>query len=118
MNNEERSEKVKELKKDWKKAISEGNIEKAVSFLRQQGLSKAAKKSGRQTSEGVVLSYIHGGGKIGVMLEVVGIPVGRTGKRNGTFRHLPELPDRFEMLRTVGEFRKMVGILRTLLSVV
>ena len=70
---------VKELREktgtgfiDCKKALEEtnGDIEKAVDFLRQKGLSAAAKKSGRIASEGVVGSYIHGGGKIGVLIEV------------------------------------------------
>lgn len=57
---------------DCKKALSEenGDIDKAVDWLRKKGLSAAAKKSGRIASEGMVSSYIHGGGKIGVMLEV------------------------------------------------
>jgi elongation factor Ts len=57
---------------DCKKALSEsnGDIEKAVEFLRIKGLSKAAKKAGRDTSEGLVLSYIHPGNRIGVLLEV------------------------------------------------
>ena len=57
---------------DCKKALAEteGNLEKAVEFLRKRGLATAAKKSGRVTSEGVVASYIHGGGKLGVLLEV------------------------------------------------
>ncbi len=57
---------------DCKEALKEtaGDIEKAVDYLRKKGLSKAAKKSGRVTSEGTVGSYIHGDGKIGVLLEV------------------------------------------------
>ncbi len=57
---------------DCKKALaeSEGNLEKAVDILRKKGLAAAAKKSGRVTSEGAVASYIHGGGKLGVLLEV------------------------------------------------
>ncbi len=70
---------VKELREktgagfvDCKKALTEtnGDIEKAVDYLRQKGLSAAAKKAGRVASEGVVGSYIHGGGKIGVLIEV------------------------------------------------
>ena len=70
---------VKELREktgagfvDCKKALEETScdIEKAVDYLRQKGLSAAAKKSGRIASEGVVGSYIHGGGKIGVLIEV------------------------------------------------
>jgi elongation factor Ts len=57
---------------DCKKALSEsdGDMEKAVDILRKKGLSAAAKKSDRITSEGLVGSYIHAGGKIGVLLEV------------------------------------------------
>jgi elongation factor Ts len=70
---------VKELREktgagfiDCKKALAEtgGDIEKAIEYLRQKGLSAAAKKAGRTASEGVVASYIHGGGKIGVLVEV------------------------------------------------
>jgi elongation factor Ts len=57
---------------DCKKALTEtgGNQEAAVDFLRKKGLAAAAKKAGRVTAEGAVGSYIHGGGKIGVLLEV------------------------------------------------
>jgi elongation factor Ts len=57
---------------DCKKALmeSKGDIEKAVSVLRQQGLSKAAKKSDRSANEGLIYSYIHPGSKLGVLLEV------------------------------------------------
>lgn len=57
---------------DCKKALSEnaGDMEKAVDFLRQKGLAVAAKRAGRATSEGVVETYIHAGGKIGVMVEL------------------------------------------------
>jgi elongation factor Ts len=57
---------------DCKKALTEtgGDMEKAIDFLRKKGLSAAAKKSDRITSEGLVGSYIHMGGKIGVLLEV------------------------------------------------
>jgi len=70
---------VKELRErsgagmmDCKKALlaTEGNMEKAVDFLREKGLASAAKKSGRITAEGLVESYIHAGGKIGVLVEV------------------------------------------------
>ncbi|MFZ5562939.1 MAG: translation elongation factor Ts [Thermodesulfobacteriota bacterium] len=70
---------VKELREktgagmmDCKEALSacDGDLEKAVDFLRQKGLAKAAKRSGRTTSEGIVDAYIHMGGKIGVMVEV------------------------------------------------
>lgn len=57
---------------DCKKALSEnaGDMEKAVDFLRQKGLAVAAKRAGRATSEGVVETYIHAGGKLGVMVEL------------------------------------------------
>lgn len=57
---------------DCKKALQEtgGNIEKAIEYLRKTGLASAAKKTGRIASEGVVHSYIHGNGRIGVLLEV------------------------------------------------
>ena len=57
---------------DCKKALTEtdGDIEKAIILLREKGLSSAGKKSGRIAAEGIVGSYIHMGGKIGVLLEV------------------------------------------------
>ena len=57
---------------DCKKALEEvgGDYDKAIDILRIKGLAKAAKKVGRETPEGVVTSYIHAGGKIGVMVEV------------------------------------------------
>ncbi len=57
---------------DCKKALeeSDGDIEKAVDWLRSKGIAKAAKKAGRAATEGLVVSYIHAGGKIGVLLEV------------------------------------------------
>jgi elongation factor Ts len=57
---------------DCKKALAEsaGNFEKAVDYLRQKGLATAAKRAGRVASEGRIGSYIHAGGKIGVMVEV------------------------------------------------
>ena len=57
---------------DCKKALAEtqGDSEKAVSWLREKGLAAAAKKAGRVASEGIVGSYIHAGGKVGVLLEV------------------------------------------------
>ncbi|MFC2075400.1 translation elongation factor Ts [Bdellovibrionota bacterium] len=57
---------------DCKKALVEtkGDIEKAIEFLRKAGLSAASKRSGKIASEGLVHSYIHGNGKIGVLLEV------------------------------------------------
>lgn len=70
---------VKELRErsgagmmDCKKALTEmdGNIEKAIDYLREKGLAAAAKKAGRVAAEGTVESYIHAGGKIGVMLEL------------------------------------------------
>lgn len=70
---------VKELRErtgagmmDCKKALAEtsGDMEKAVDFLREKGLAAAAKKAGRVAAEGIVESYIHGGGRIGVLVEV------------------------------------------------
>ncbi len=57
---------------DCKKALTEagGNIEQAIVNLRKRGVAVAEKKSSRTTKEGSVTSYIHAGGKIGVMLEV------------------------------------------------
>ena len=57
---------------DCKEALAqcEGDAEKAVDYLRKKGLSAAAKRSGREVGEGVVGSYIHMGGKIGVLVEV------------------------------------------------
>ena len=73
------SQMVKELRDktnagmmDCKKALSEtqGDMEKAVDLLRQKGLAVAQKRAGRATSEGLVETYIHAGGKLGVMVEV------------------------------------------------
>jgi elongation factor Ts len=70
---------VKELRErtkagmmDCKKALQEckGDMDKSVDWLRQKGLSVAAKRAGRSTSEGAVQCYIHSGNKIGVMVEV------------------------------------------------
>jgi elongation factor Ts len=70
---------VKELRErtgvgmmDCKKALAEcaGDIEKAVDLLREKGLAAAAKKAGRIAAEGLVESYIHGAGRIGVLIEV------------------------------------------------
>jgi elongation factor Ts len=57
---------------DCKKALKEcdGDLEKAVDFLRKKGIATARKRADRATSEGTVQSYIHMGGKIGVMVEV------------------------------------------------
>jgi elongation factor Ts len=57
---------------DCKKALAEsdGDMEKAVEFLRKKGLATAQKRAGRATSEGIVQAYIHMGGKIGVLVEV------------------------------------------------
>ena len=57
---------------DCKKALAEagGDFEKAVDYLRKKGMASAAKKSGRATKEGAVYSYIHGEGRVGVMVEI------------------------------------------------
>jgi elongation factor Ts len=51
-------------------AEAEGNLEKATTLLREKGLASASKKMGRTASDGLVVSYIHSGGKIGVLLEL------------------------------------------------
>ncbi len=70
---------VKELREktgagvmDCKKALAEanGDLEKAVVWLREKGIAQAAKRAGRVASEGAIGSYIHAGGKLGVMVEV------------------------------------------------
>lgn len=72
-------EQVKELRErtgagvmDCKKALTEsnGDMEKAIIILREKGLAKAAKKAGRVAAEGIIDSYIHGNGRIGVLVEV------------------------------------------------
>ncbi|MBN1255940.1 MAG: translation elongation factor Ts [Deltaproteobacteria bacterium] len=57
---------------DCKKALleCEGNIDNAIEFLRKKGLAKAAKRAGRETAEGLITSYIHPGGKIGVLVDI------------------------------------------------
>tara|TARA_B100000029_G_scaffold515749_1_gene624434 strand:+ start:62931 stop:63545 length:615 start_codon:yes stop_codon:yes gene_type:complete len=57
---------------ECKNALSEadGDTEKAIEILKIKGLSKVEKKSGRNTPEGLVFSYIHAGGKIGVLVEI------------------------------------------------
>jgi elongation factor Ts len=73
------AEMVKQLREktgagmmDCKKALTEcgGDMSKAVDFLRKKGISTAQKRAGRTMSEGTIQSYIHMGGKIGVMVEV------------------------------------------------
>lgn len=70
---------VKELREktgvgmmDCKKALAEaeGDIQRAIDYLRKKGMATAKKRGGRATSEGQIASYIHGGGKIGVLVEV------------------------------------------------
>jgi elongation factor Ts len=57
---------------DCKRALEEadGNVEAAVALLRERGLAAAAKRAGREAREGVVASYIHPGGRVGVLIEV------------------------------------------------
>lgn len=57
---------------DCKKALTEasGDLEEAVVVLRKSGIAKAARKAGRATAEGLVVSYIHPGGRIGALIEV------------------------------------------------
>ena len=73
------AEQVKELREltgagmmECKKVLSEtdGDKEKAIELLRERGVVKAAKKAGRIAAEGLVESYIHGDGRIGVLVEV------------------------------------------------
>lgn len=73
------TEMVKELRQataagilDCRKAleVAEGDFDKAVDYLREKGLAKAAKRVDREAKDGLVVSYIHGGGRIGVLLEV------------------------------------------------
>jgi elongation factor Ts len=73
------AEQVKELRErtgagfmDCKKALTEadGEIDRAVAILRERGLAAAAKKSSREAREGLVSSYIHTGGRVGVLIEV------------------------------------------------
>lgn len=70
---------VKELREktglgmmDCKKALEEtgGDMEKAIEFLRKKGLKVAEKRAGRETKQGLIESYIHTGGKIGVLIEL------------------------------------------------
>ncbi|RLB41433.1 MAG: elongation factor Ts [Deltaproteobacteria bacterium] len=72
-------ELIKELREktgvgimDCKKALNEcdGNLEKAIDYLRKKGIATAKKRGSRTTSQGQVQAYIHGGGKIGVLVEV------------------------------------------------
>lgn len=73
------AEAVRELREktgagimDCKKALAQnnGDLEKALTYLREKGLAAAAKKSSRIASEGLITAYIHSGGKVGVLLEV------------------------------------------------
>ena len=73
------ADKVKELRDisgagmmDCKRALSEseGDIQKAMDFLRKSGIAKAQKKAGREVKDGLISTYIHPGSKLGVMLEI------------------------------------------------
>jgi elongation factor Ts len=73
------AEKVKELRErtgagfmDCKRALEEadGDVEKAVALLRERGQAEAARKAGREARDGLVASYIHPGGRLGVLIEV------------------------------------------------
>lgn len=57
---------------DCKKALQDtaGDMDKAIDLLRKKGLAKAMKRAGKEASEGMVHAYIHGGGRLGVLLEV------------------------------------------------
>jgi len=72
-------DKIKELRErtgvgvmDCKKALEEsnGDVDKAIEYLRKMGIAKAQKRAGRTASEGLINAYIHGGGKLGVLVEV------------------------------------------------
>src|SRR3712207_8091723 len=74
-----RPELVKELRErtgagfmDCKRALQEtdGDVEKAIALLRERGVAAAEKRSGREAREGLVSSYIHTGGRVGVLIEV------------------------------------------------
>ncbi|HET7028838.1 MAG TPA: translation elongation factor Ts [Candidatus Limnocylindrales bacterium] len=73
------AESVKQLREltgagfmDCKRALEEtgGDVDKAVAFLRERGIASAAKKSSREAREGLIGSYIHTGGRVGVLIEV------------------------------------------------
>ncbi|MGB2698618.1 MAG: translation elongation factor Ts, partial [Candidatus Zixiibacteriota bacterium] len=73
------AEQVKKLRErtgagmmDCKKALekSDGDMEKAIDVLREQGMASAAKRSGRVANEGTIYSYIHPGDRLGVMMEL------------------------------------------------
>lgn len=73
------AEQVKQLRDktgagmmECKAALTEanGNIEEAITLLRKRGLAQAAKRAGRATAQGIITSYLHLGGKIGVMVEI------------------------------------------------
>ena len=73
------TEQIKELREatsagilDCRKALesADGDFDKAVDYLREKGLAKAAKRSDREASEGVLELYSHGNGRVGVMVEV------------------------------------------------
>ena len=57
---------------DCKKALvaCDGNIDKAIDVLREKGLAKAVSKSSRETGDGMVFTYVHAGGKLGVLVEL------------------------------------------------
>ncbi|MDA1329677.1 MAG: translation elongation factor Ts [Chloroflexi bacterium] len=73
------ADQIKELREatsagflDCRKALEEsnGDMEKAIAYLREKGLAKAAKRAGREASDGIVELYSHGDGRVGVMVEV------------------------------------------------
>ncbi|MCI0371395.1 MAG: translation elongation factor Ts [candidate division NC10 bacterium] len=74
----------------WALGQAQGDFERAVDLLREKGIAAAAKRSGRVASEGQVVSYIHAGGKIGVLLELNCETdfVARTGEFTGLGRDL------------------------------
>lgn len=73
------SDQIKELREatgagllDCKKALTEngGDMQKAITYLREKGIAKAAKRVDKETKEGRIISYIHSNGKIGVLIEI------------------------------------------------
>jgi elongation factor Ts len=73
------AQQVKELREktgagvmDCRRALqdTEGNLDKAASLLREKGIERAEKKAGRETSQGLIESYIHAGGRVGALVEL------------------------------------------------
>lgn len=111
---------------DCKKALTEagGDLDAAMDWLRAKGISSAAKKSGRIASEGLVGSYIHANGKIGVLLEIncetdfVALNDGFQGLVRDIAMHIaasaPEYVSRDEVPGDVAEKERSVQLARTI----